>query len=140
MRALCVGRHRFLSEHLCRFFDELDLDTVACVGMSEALETIGRGGADVVICDYDLLATAPLAQWEDAPAFADVPVVAVSMTRHPGDAHLLDINGIAGFLYLPTLELDDARRLFGAVRRKRGGIVPPNVLTWPRTTPVAQLR
>ena len=140
MRALCVARHRFLSEHLCRFFDGLDLDTIPCVGMREALDVIDCVGADIVICEYDLLATAPLSVWQDSPAFSDVPVIAVSMTRHPGEAHLLDINGIAGFLYLPTVEPDEARRLFGAMGRKRGGVMPPNILTWPRTTPTAQLR
>ena len=52
----------------------------------------------------------------------------------------LDINGIAGFLYLPTLEPDDAHRLLGASWRKRGSVMPPNVLTWARTIPVAQIR
>jgi CheY-like chemotaxis protein len=140
MRALCVARHRFLSEHLGRFFEALGLDTVACVGLREALDVVHAEDPDVVICDYDVLATTPLAAWEDDPRTAAVPVIAVSLTRHPGEAHLLDINGVAGFLYLPTLDAEDAHRLLGAVRRKRAGINPPNVLTWPGTTPVAQLR
>ncbi len=69
-----------------------------------------------------------------------IPLIAVSLTRHPGDAHLLDTNGIAGFLYLPTLEREDAQRLLSAVRRKRGRVNPPNVLPWPGPTPVAHPR
>ena len=53
------------------------------------------------------------------------------MTRHPGEVHVLDVNGIAGFLYLPTLDAEDACRLLAAVRRKTGGINPPSVLPWP---------
>jgi hypothetical protein len=140
MRALCVGRHRFLSEHLCRFFDDLGLDTVPCVGMAEAAELVSSVEPDVVIGDYDLLATASLADWERTPACAELPLIAVSLTRHPGEAHLMDVNGIAGFLYLPTLEPADAHQLLSAVRRKRGGINPPNVLPWPGTKSVAQLR
>jgi hypothetical protein len=108
--------------------------------MAEAQASIATSHPDAVICDYDLLATMPIASWESDPAVADVPVIAVSLTRHPGEAHVLDVNGIAGFLYLPTLEADDAQRLLAAVRRKSGGINPPHVLQWPGTTPVAQLR
>jgi|SRR5947209_9677395 len=140
MRALCVGRHRFLSEHLCRFFAALDLETIPCVGTRQAVDLVHDLQPDVVICDYDLLATASLAQWERDPVFARTPVVAVSLTRQPAEAHLLDINGIAGFLYLPTLDADDAHRLLAAVRRRNGGTAPPNVLTWQGTTAIAQLR
>ena len=71
-----------------------------------------------------------------------VPIIAVSMTRNPGEAHLADVNGVAGFLYLPTLEPGDAQRLFAAVRRQRNrGIHPPDTLPWPgTTTPVAHMR
>jgi hypothetical protein len=34
--------------------------------------------------------------------------------------HLLDINNIAGFFYLPVLTDDDARRLLHAVRPSAG--------------------
>src|ERR1700742_4167589 len=132
MRVLCVARHKYLSEHLCRFFDLLGVDTIPCVGVPEAMEMIRAGDPDAVICDYDLLATIPIGDWESDPVLGKVPVIAVSMTRHPGESHLLDINGIAGFLYLPTLDAEDAQRLLATVRQKRGGgINPPNVLSWP---------
>ncbi len=139
MRVLCVARHHFLSEHLCRFFDSLGVDTVPCVGMPAALEMLRSENPDAVICDYDLLATMPITTWETDPTLGSVPVIAVSLTRHPGEAHVLDVNGIAGFLYLPTLEAEDAHRLLSHIRQTRGGINPPNVLPWPGTKPVAHL-
>jgi DNA-binding NarL/FixJ family response regulator len=138
MRVLCIGRHPFLSEHLCRFFESLGVDAIPCVGIREAASQLPMHEPDAVICDYDLLATTPLGECD--PKRLDVPVIAVSLTRHPGDAHLLDIEGIAGFFYLPTLDREDARRLLAAIRSKRGRIDPPNVLQWPETTPVAQFR
>jgi hypothetical protein len=140
MRVLCVGRHPFLSEHLGRFFEKLGVETVPCVGMSDAEELVRQREPDAIICEYDLLATISLGNWESDPVLARVPLIAVSLTRHPGEAHLLDINGIAGFLYLPTLDHDDALRLLAAVQQKRGGLAPPTVLPGPGTTPVAQLR
>ena len=141
MRVLCVARHPFLSEHLGRFFQSLGVETLTCVGMAEA-EVVGRRrNPDAVICEYDLLATISLARWEEDPILACVPLIAVSLTRNPGEAHLLDINGVAGSLYLPTLERDDALRLLlAAVKRKRGGVTLPEVFSWPGSRPVAQLR
>jgi CheY-like chemotaxis protein len=140
MRVLCVGRHPYLSEHLGRYFERLGVDTVPCVGIVEAVELVGIHDPDAIICDYDLLSTISLGTWEHEPALADIPLIAVSLTRHPGEAHLFDMSGIDGFLYLPTLQPEDAHRVLDAVRRKRGGINPPNVLPWPGTTPVARLR
>ncbi|HVX40913.1 MAG TPA: hypothetical protein VHB25_15190 [Gemmatimonadaceae bacterium] len=142
MRVLCVGRHPYLSEHLCRFFEQLDVQPSPCVGLADAAEQIRAVDPDAVICDYDLLATACLSDWETDPVLASVPIIAVSMTRHPGEAHLLDVNGVAGFLYLPTLDLEHAQRVFASVRRKRNrGIHPPDTLPWSgTTTPIAQMR
>lgn len=140
MRVLCIGRHPFLSEHLCRFFESLGVDATPCAGIAEAASMVPAHEADAVICDYDLLATMSLADWEQDPAVADVPMIAVSLSRHPEEAHPLDVNGIAGFLYLPTLDPEAARRLLTAIRPKRTRIDPPNVLPWPGTTPIAQLR
>jgi hypothetical protein len=73
---------------------------------------------DVVVCEYDLLATFPLEVWERDDLLRQTPIVAVSLTRRPNEMHLLDVNSIAGFLYLPTLRADDARRiLYGAATR-----------------------
>ncbi len=139
MRVLCVARHQFLSDHFCRFFETLGVATTPCVGVHDATAKLASHEPDAIICDYDLLATMTLAEWEEHPALSDVPVIAVSLTRHPGEAHLMDVNGIAGFLYLPTLNPVDARRLLAGLRRNRGGVASPNLVTWPGTTPpVAQ--
>jgi DNA-binding NarL/FixJ family response regulator len=141
MRLLCIGRHPFLSEHLARFFDELGAETTSCVGMPDAESLVRSHDPDAVICDYDLLATFSLAAWEIDPSLSNIPVIAVSLTRHPGEAHLLDINNIAGFLYLPTLDREDALSLLNAVQRRRRPITPPpTALQWPGTTPVSHLR
>ena len=105
--------------------------------MAEAVEAVQAGDLDAVICDYDLLATMPLTSWETDPILSGVPLIAVSMTRHPGEVHVMDVNGIAGFLYLPTLDAEDACRLLAAVRRKTGGINPPSVLPWPHVQTTA---
>lgn len=117
MRALCVTRHRYLSEHLVRVFDEMGLDCTPCVGLDAAVRDADEMAPDVVIAEYELIATGSLAAWEQDPTLARTPVVAVSMRRHAGDAHLMDVSAVAGFLYLPTLTRDDASRVFGAVRR-----------------------
>jgi chemotaxis response regulator CheB len=140
MRVLCVGRHPYLSEHFSRFFENLGVDCISCVGMSEAAALVLRYEPDAVICDYELLATISLTSWENDSVLGGVPVIAVSLTRHPGEEHLLDINSIAGFLYLPTLDPETAQRVLGAVRRKRAGINPPTALPWPASTPIAQTR
>ena len=141
MRLLCVGRHPFLSDHLARFFQALGAETVSCVGMCDAEALVRRHDPDAIVCDYDLLATFSLAAWENDSILSRVPFVAVSLTRHPGEAHLLDINNIAGFLYLPTLNREDALGLLNAVQRRRRPIhPPPTALQWPGTTPVARLR
>ena len=117
LTALCVGRHRFLSEHLAAYFSRIGLLTRCAVGLDEALATVRGEAPDVVICDYDLLAAIPIERWERDPAFARVPVIAVSLTRRPEEMHVLDVSGIGGFLYLPTLDPQAALRVLEMTRR-----------------------
>jgi len=140
MRVLCVSRHPYLSEHLCRFFEALDVCATPCVGIREAVAAVAVHEPDVVICDYDVLATMPLETREADPALSGTPVIAVSLTRHPGEAHLLDANGISGFLYLPTLDPDDAHRVLTGACRQRAGVNPSDVLPWSATKSVEQMR
>ena len=140
MRALCVARHRILSDHLCRFFDALGLDTVPCVGLLEMTDAARAGNADVVICDYDLLTAHPPAGWGDDDAVRGVPILAVSLTRRPDDLPLIDPGEIAGFLYLPTLAPDDALRVLAALRHAHGAITPPDAAPWPAPIRAAELR
>lgn len=89
----------------------MGLTTVSVVGFDSAIRGVREHAPDVILCDYDLLATAPLEQWERDEVISRVPVIAVSLTRRPTEVHLLDINGIAGFLYLPTLTKDAALKI-----------------------------
>jgi hypothetical protein len=115
--ALCVGRHRFLSEHLGLYFSKIGLRTQCVTGLDDALAAVRACPPDVVICDYDLLATIPIESWEHEAAFRRVPVLAVSLTRRPEEMHVLDVNGIGGFLYLPTLDPHSALRVLEMTRR-----------------------
>lgn len=135
MRVLCVGRHSFLSEHLSSWFRALGTETRAAVGLEEALRVAPAYRPEAVICDYDLLATLPIDALERDPLLSTVPVIAVSLTRRPMEVHLLDVNGIAGFLYLPSLAPGDARRLLGAVAARRSVGVPPR-LPWYDSRPL----
>lgn len=132
MRVLCVGRHPYLSDHLCRFFDALGVSSRPVVGLLEAIEAAAEFEPDAVVCDYDLLATIPLDGWERDPLLSRLPVIAVSLTRRPEEVHLLDVNGIAGFLYLPTLERESALQVVGAAASwRRAGVSAPASLPWP---------
>ncbi|MGH7487903.1 MAG: hypothetical protein ACREMY_20225, partial [bacterium] len=79
-----------------------------------ALEMAVKALPDVVISDYDLLATISIEKWEHDAILSNIPVIAVSLTRRAQELQLLDINGIAGFLYLPTLEQAPALRILHA--------------------------
>ena len=132
MRVLCVGRHPYLSAHLCRFFDALGVDAYAVVGLDDASEAAAEHQPDCVVCDYDLLATIPLDGWERDPLLSRLPVIAVSLTRRPEEVHLLDVNGIAGFLYLPTLEREQVLQVLGAAGSwRRAAVSAPASLPWP---------
>lgn len=114
LRALCIARHCYLSEHIARYFAQMGVDTCNAVGLDDAVRVAGDVPPDVVICDYDVLATLPLEQWEHDALLSNTPVIAVSLTRQAEELHLFDVNGIAGFLYLPTLEEEPALRILRA--------------------------
>jgi hypothetical protein len=137
---MCIGRHRFLSEHFARFFGNLGVDVVSCVGVGEAVRRAAQDRPDAVACDYDLLTSVSAASLTGNPVFSQVPFIAVSLTRHPAEAHLPETSGVAGFMYLPTLNAEDAHRVLAAVRQRTVGINPPSVLKWPDTTQVAGYR
>jgi hypothetical protein len=124
LKALCVGRHRYLSEHFGQFFGKLGVDARCVVGIADAVAAAHEQPPDVVFCEYDLLATVPLDAWERDPLLSRVPVIAISLTRRSDEIHLLDVNNIAGFFYLPALTDEDARRLLHAVRPSAGYSLP----------------
>ena len=114
LRALCVGRHEFIAEHLGRYFAALGIETEVAVGLERAVEAAQRCSPDVVLCEYELLATLPLAAWEDNERLSHTAIIAVSLSRRPNELHPLDVNSISGFLYLPTLDAESALRLIRA--------------------------
>jgi len=114
IRALCIARHCFLSEHIARYFAQMGVVTTNAAGLDSAAESVGDVAPDVVICDYDVLANIPLERWEHNTLLSKTPIIAVSLTRRAEELHLFDINGIAGFLYLPTLEQASAMQVLRA--------------------------
>lgn len=124
MRLLCVGRHAYLSEHLCRYFRGLGADCVGAVGATEALANASRHEPHVVVCDCDLITPSLLDEWATASALADVPLIAVSLTRRPEELPPLELVGVAGVLYLPALERDQVYALLSGAHRRRG-VAPP---------------
>lgn len=115
LRALCVGRHRYIAEHFGRVFGGFGLETAPAVGVREAVLAARRHQPHVVICDYELLATQSLGLWERDARLSHTPVIGASMTRRPDELNPMDINDIAGFIYLPQLTDECARQLFSGV-------------------------
>jgi hypothetical protein len=129
LRALCIARHAFLSEHIARYFADLGVATNQAVGLVAAGEVAASVSPDVVICDYDLLTAISLEKWEQHPLLSTKPVVAVSLTRRSQELHLLDTEGIAGFLYLPTLEAAPALQILRAATTRPRYSLPFNTAT-----------
>jgi hypothetical protein len=137
MRAVCIARHRYLSDHICSLVQDADVDATPVVGFEEGMHVARTALPDVVLCEYDLLVTAPLNEWEEDPQLSRVPVIAVSLTRRPDESHLLDTNGIAGFLYLPMLTREMTAKVVRAATA--GRIRPaPQALRWDTRQPQVQ--
>jgi hypothetical protein len=108
---VCVARHEYLAAHLARFFESGEVCTVGVVGVKGAVEATRSCAPDVVVCEYELLTTNPLDEWECDEVLRYSPIVAVSLTRRSNELVPLDCSGIAGFLYLPMLARADAHKL-----------------------------
>jgi DNA-binding NarL/FixJ family response regulator len=134
MRVLCVARHPILSEHLCRFFERFEVAAAPCVGIRSARGMITAYDPDIMICDYDLLTPSELEGWRADASTKTVPIVAVSMTKRPGEVRLAAATGVVGFLYLPTVSPITAQQLLTSLRRPRDGVAASNELSWPGTT------
>ena len=131
MIVLCVARHRYLAQHLARFLGQTGADTRSAVGFSEARAIAAACSPDVVAADYDLLATLPLSGWEQDETLSRRPVIAVSLTRRPGEVNALDVNGIAGYLYLPEIGAEAALRVLQAAAGASSVRAPDGALPWP---------
>jgi hypothetical protein len=62
-----------------------------------------------VICDYDLLQPDLLHEWGRDGRLAELPIIAVSLTRRPEEARLVGHGPVISFLYLPAAEGDDVK-------------------------------
>ena len=131
MRVLCVGRHAYLSEHLCRFFRDLGAECDAAVGAAEVLPAARRFEPHLVVSDCELLTPALLDDWTASPSLADVPVIAVSLTRRPEERLPEVPTGVLGVVYLPSLDRDHAVALLDAIRPPRGVRPPANYRVGP---------
>ena len=132
MQALCVGRHAFLADHISAFFRAIGLVAEPAVGLDAALKEARRRQPDLVVCDYDLLTPAWLNAWQRDELVGGTPLVAVSLTRRPEEVNLGSLEGVVDFLYLPTLDKESARRVFGHARP----VAPPPGRGYDRPTQV----
>jgi hypothetical protein len=94
------------------------------VGATEALSLATGYEPHVIVCDCDLITPGLLDEWAMVPSMADVPLLAVSLTRRPEELPPLELLGVAGVLYLPSLERAQLLTLLTGAHRRRG-VVPP---------------
>ena len=124
MRVLCVGRHAFLSEHLCRVFRDAGAECEPAVGAVDALSSAAAFEPHVAVVDCDLITPAFLDAWSVDTNLAAVPLLAVSLTRRPAEFLPGDLCGLAAVVYLPSLETGQASALLAALHRPRGVVAP----------------
>lgn len=139
MRVLCVGRHPFLSEHFCRFFRDLGAECVGTAGTSEVLNVAAAFEPHLVVTDCDLLTVSLLDLWSHEESLADVPVLAVSLTRRPAEV-VPDVTcGVVGVVYLPALGREQAIALLEGAHRPRGVRMPPSYVVGAATQSAVSL-
>lgn len=136
MRVLCVGRHAFLSEHLCRVFGEAGGECLPVVGTTNAPQAAAEFEPHVVVCDCDLITPAILDSWAGESLLATVPVLAVSLTRRPAESTPLDVSDLAAILYLPSLQPEQVGALLASLHRPRGVEAPVGWRAIVRSAPV----
>ena len=137
MRLLCVGRHQYLSEHLCRLFGTLDVQCESATGVSAAPLAAAHFEPHLVVADADLLNPSVLEEWSRDDALQEVPVLAVSLTRRPEEYTSAELSGIAGVIYLPNLKAGEALALLQGAFRPRGVDAPTGAhATAPHRVPV----
>lgn len=134
MRLLCVARHLILSEHLCRYFGAMDVQCESAVGVEGARGAARAFEPHLIVAECELLGPSVLETWSLEEALHDVPVLAVSLTRRPEESLPADLCGLAGVIYLPTLDRNSALALLDAARKPRGVGVPLNASIAARLT------
>jgi hypothetical protein len=126
MRVLCVGRHAFLSEHLCRVFGAAGAVCEPVVGVSAAAQAAARFEPQVVICEGDLLTAAVLESWAHERSLSEVPVLAVTLTPRLDDVVPPELSSAdpATAIYLPSLNRAQVAALLASARSNRGVTAP----------------
>jgi hypothetical protein len=79
----------------------------------------------VVVSDCDLLTPGLLDAWATEPCLAQVPVLAVSLTRRPEESLPESSTGVMGVVYLPGLDREQALAMLEGAFRPRG-VTPPS--------------
>jgi len=110
-RVLCVGRHRYLSEHVARVFGGFGFVCCIAVGLREAT-TVG-GTVDAILCDYDLLEPLTEEEWHATPLLAIDRLIVYSLNRRFDEVPPLAIRGAIRFLYLPLTTRELALQTIG---------------------------
>jgi hypothetical protein len=134
MLVLCVARHLYLAQHLARVLGQAGAATRSAVGFDDARAIALDCQPDVIAAEYDLLATLPYRAWEDDDVLSRRPLVAVSLTRRPGESNALDKNGIGGYLYLPEVGASMMLRMLQAAAAAAVR-APDGALPWPARKP-----
>lgn len=116
-RALCIGRHPLLGDYLARFFGAMGLEASAVVGLEEGQSAAKERRADVIFCEYDLVAPLTAEGWARVALLSVAPVVVVSMTRDPSEVRLVNLAGISGYVYLPAMTRERLLALLASIRR-----------------------
>ncbi len=124
MRVLCVCRHVFLSEHLCRFFRAAGAECEPAVGAADVARVAARWEPSMIVSDVDILSSAVLDEWANDPALASIPVLAVSLTHRPEEAPRPVSSRLAPVVFLASLVPDQVRAILAAASGP-GGVSAP---------------
>jgi hypothetical protein len=77
-----------------------------------------------IVCDCDLITPAMLDEWAVEPALAHLPVIAVSLTKRPEEVPHVDLVGVSGVVYLPSLDRGQLAILLAGAHRPLGVTAP----------------
>ncbi len=127
MRVLCISRHEFLSEHLCRYFSGLGAVCEGAVGSAAADSAAAHFEPHLIIAESELLNLQVLDEWSQARSLREVPVLAVSLTRRAEEHVSAELCGVAGVIYLPKLTHAQAKTLLAVIQKPRGVALPVGV-------------
>ena len=131
MRLLCVSRHAYLSEHLCRYFRELGAHCEPAVGLGAAVEVAKWFEPHLVVSESDLLGPVALETWSRDSGLRDTPVLAVSLSRRPDESMPVDMCGLAGVIYLPLVTRAQLMTMLESACRPLGVDAPSGTMGAP---------